>query len=45
MAQFSDAKDNKFNDKYETMMLMQALTKIGKLLSLSFGEAGAEIIG
>lgn len=36
-----DKEKGKFSDKYETQILQSALTKIGKLLALSFGEAGS----
>ena len=36
-----DKEKGKFADKYETQILQSALTKIGKLLALSFGEAGS----
>lgn len=33
------------NTKYETAIVHNAIVKIGALLSLVFGSAGAEIIG
>jgi hypothetical protein len=31
-------------DQYETFILQTAVSKIGKLLALSFGEAGSQVI-
>jgi hypothetical protein len=33
------------SDRYETLLLEETLSKIGALLQVGFGEAGAEIIG
>jgi len=38
-------KKRKVKDGNEAVLLEQSLTKIGKLLGLCFGEAGAKIIG
>lgn len=37
-------KSKKKGSEFETEVLEQSLTKIGKLLGLCFGEAGAQII-
>ena len=38
-------EDEKEEDLYETEVLERAIVKIGYLLALGFGEAGASIIG
>ena len=40
-----DAKESKIVAEYETSVLEKAIVKIGHLLALGFGEAGAGIIG
>jgi len=42
-----EADDEEVDDKdlYETEVLERAIVKIGYLLALGFGEAGASIIG
>merc|ERR1719440_2525082 len=38
-------RKNKTSEPMETVVLEKTITKIGSLLALGFGEAGAEIIG
>ena len=40
-----DSKEQKIVSEYETSVLEKAIVKIGHLLALGFGEAGAGIIG
>ena len=40
-----NSKEQKIVSEYETSVLEKAIVKIGHLLALGFGEAGAGIIG
>jgi hypothetical protein len=45
MMELEEEEDVKEEDLYETEVLERAIVKIGYLLALGFGEAGAGIIG
>lgn len=44
-AKNQDVIEEKGKDQYETVIIENAITKIGTLLALGFGDAGSEIIG
>jgi hypothetical protein len=45
MTELEEEEEIKEEDLYETEVLERAIVKIGYLLALGFGEAGAGIIG
>jgi hypothetical protein len=45
MTELEEEEEVKEEDLYETEVLERAIVKIGYLLALGFGEAGAGIIG